>query len=119
MSTVGTISQVYDNRGNLSTNIAGVTNGNSSAGFTQKGSIYSSFVVFGTFGAGGSCQFQGSNDGGVHWENLGSVITQEGQGTFQTTTVGGQVLFDLYRLNCTAGDGTTSLSAAVIATLPR
>jgi hypothetical protein len=71
------------------------------------------FQVFGTFGTGGSCQMEYSNDG-TNW-----VLANNPQGTTSAkTTAGGCALLEsaLYvRPRVTAGDGTTSLTVKLFA----
>lgn len=66
------------------------------------------FQVTGTFGAGGSCTVQGSNDG-TNWASLtdsqGNALTFTAQKIEQAMELPRYV-----RPNVTAGDGTTSLT---------
>jgi hypothetical protein len=68
-------------------------------------------TVTGTFGVAGSVQFEGSNDL-VAW-----TILKNPQGTAVTkTSAGGDMIQEsprYIRPNCTAGDGTTALSAVL------
>jgi hypothetical protein len=77
-----------------------------------------SVQVFGTFGAAGSVQIEGSNDGGTTWVIL---FDNRGTGAAMTFTAAGlRSLNDvpaLIRPNVTAGDGTTSLNVIVTGTL--
>lgn len=72
-----------------------------------------SVQVFGTFGAGGTCTIQGSNDG-VTWHTL-----NDPQGDPLAITVAGiyqvQELSRHIRPNVTAGDGTTNLDVFLYA----
>lgn len=115
MAATGTCTQVYNTDGNLATTIRSVTTASNSQPFSMKASIYSSYGVFGTFGAAGAAQWQGSNDGGTTWENIGLSFTA-GQGG---TLTPGQVFYSKYQLVITGGDGTTSINADVVATIPR
>jgi hypothetical protein len=67
------------------------------------------FVTNGTFGAAGSIQYEGSNDG-VSW-----VILKNPQGTtIVKTAFGGEAVQEnprFVRPKVTAGDGTTALTA--------
>lgn len=63
------------------------------------------FQVTGTFGAAGSVQIEGSNDG-VNWIILGAALTAAG--FFAGLGVGVRPKF--IRPNVTAGDGTTALT---------
>ena len=69
--------------------------------------------VTGTFGAGGSISVQGSNDGTNY------AILKNAQGTAATFTAAGiQQIVELPRYMrplVTAGDGTTSLTATLVA----
>jgi hypothetical protein len=75
-----------------------------------------SVQVAGTFGASGSVQWEGSNDG-VNWATLNAP-----QGTALTwaTAALKQVVEGalLMRPRCTAGDGTTSLIITLLLRLP-
>lgn len=77
-----------------------------------------SMQVLGTFGVGGSVSLEGSNDGGTTWATL---FDNRGTGTALTFTAAGlRSLTDvpaLVRPNVTAGDGTTSLTVILTATL--
>lgn len=114
MAATGTITGVYDNNGNLAITITGITQASNSPSFTLKASIYTSFGVAGTF-AGTSLQWQGSNDGGTTWDNIGLPVTVAGGGTLTP----GQVFYSLYQAVLTGGGATTSLNVNVIATIPR
>lgn len=65
--------------------------------------------ITGTFGAGGSLSFKGSNDGGTTWvtmtDPLGNALTFTSAGLKQITEMPEKV-----RPEVTAGDGTTSLN---------
>lgn len=68
--------------------------------------------VFGTFGAGGSLSFEGSNDG-THWVTLHDI--NGSTATFSTAGVKMIVENVLYVRPVVTGDGTTSLTAILIA----
>jgi hypothetical protein len=74
--------------------------------------------VLGTFGAGGSVQLEGSNDGGTTWVVL---FDNRGTGAALTFTAAGMRSLNdlpaLIRPNVTAGDGTTTLTVLLSATL--
>ena len=113
MATAGTITWSFARTGYLVVQITGVTNGNNSPSLILNAYPYTSYQLSGTLGVGGSATWQGSNDQGTTWSNIGSAITSlPASGTL---TPNSSTPFELYRLNVTAGDGTTSFNAAVIA----
>lgn len=71
--------------------------------------------VTGTFGAGGSVQIEGSNDGGATWH-----VLNDPQGTALVFTAAKTEAIlentQLIRPNVTAGDGTTLLNVLLIET---
>lgn len=73
-----------------------------------------SLQVSGTFGVGGSVTFEGSNDNS-NWFTLhdlqGNNLTYTAAGLKQVQEVALWV-----RPNCTAGDGTTALTASLLTT---
>ena len=75
-----------------------------------------SIAVNGTFGAGGSINMEGSNDG-TNWHILtdpqGNAITKTAAFMEQITEA-----CKLYRVNCTGGDGTTDLDAYLFGRKP-
>jgi len=68
-----------------------------------------SIQIEGTFGSGGTCVIQGSNDGGTNYETL-----RDPSSTSLSLTAAGLhgilEMTGLIRPNITAGDGTTSLT---------
>jgi hypothetical protein len=83
-----------------------VPNGNQ--GSPYSGDWFSSyFQVTGTFGAAGSVQMEGSNDG-VNWIILPGSAALTAAGFFAPATAGVRPKF--IRPNVTAGDGTTALT---------
>lgn len=83
-----------------------VINGNQGSAYS--GDWFSAyFQVTGTFGAGGSVQIEGSNDG-VNWIILPGVVALVAAGFFAPPTAGVRPKF--VRCNVTAGDGTTALT---------
>lgn len=85
---------------------AAVPNGNQ--GSPYAGDWFSAyFQVTGTFGAGGSVQMEGSNDG-VNWVILPGAVALVAAGFFAPATAGVRPKF--VRPNVTAGDGTTALT---------
>lgn len=65
------------------------------------------FQVTGTFGAAGSVQMEGSNDG-TNWVILPGATALTSAGFFAPATAGVRPKF--VRPNVTAGDGTTALT---------
>ena len=73
-----------------------------------------SVQVIGTFGAGGSITFQGSNDG----TNWASLFTAQGSAVALTAATQLKQLVEIPRFIrpfVTAGDGTTSVTAIMVA----
>lgn len=117
MAATGTVTGVFTNDGIWSVKLAGITSASSSQVFSLKGYTATSFGITGTYGANASLQWQGSNDGGTTWDNIGVAITSGSpQGGTLTPNM---VFYDLYQLVVTSGDGTTSLGANVRAVIPR
>ena len=85
---------------------AAVPNGNQGDAVAEDW-LTASFQVAGTFGAGGSVQMEGSNDG-VNWSILPGTAALTAAGFFAPMTV--NVRPKYIRCNVTAGDGTTSLT---------
>lgn len=83
-----------------------VTNGNQGNGYAGDW-LSAYFQLSGTFGVGGSCQMEGSNDG-VNWVILPGTAALTAAGVFAPMTVNVRPKF--IRPNVTAGDGTTSLT---------
>lgn len=113
MAVVGTTVAAFNSEGYWTVTVTGLTNGNESAPFTMKGSMYTSYVVSGTFGTT-SLQAQGSNDG-TNWANIGAAVTSAGGGTLTPA----QVVYNYYRFDLTGGDGTTLIDVKVTGTQPR
>lgn len=108
MAQSGTLTGNFNVYGQLVIAISGVTQGSNSPSFSLHGFPYTSGTVQGTFG-GATGQWQGSNDGGTTWYNIGSSFTAAAGGTLTPSNEP----FDLYQLLVTGGDGTTSLGASV------
>lgn len=91
----------------------GIPNGEASQAQALGNYRLASAQVSGTFGVGGACQLEGSNDG-VNWAVLKDI-----NGTSATWSAGALTVFlftegPLYiRPNCTAGDGTTAFKMVV------
>lgn len=70
------------------------------------------FQISGTFGAGGSVNIEGSNDGS-NWNILadinGNALTRTASGV---DTISDNPFY--IRANCTAGDGTTNLKVTIL-----
>lgn len=99
--------QVWNAKRNSSTTWNGLLNGDTGSPESPGRLSDRSVQVRGTFGAGGSCTIQGSNDG-VIWATLrdpaGLALT------FTTADLKQILENSLYvRPNVTAGDGTTSI----------
>lgn len=94
---------------------SGLLNGD--VGSAEGGARFDSATVQvkGTFGVGGSVNVEGSNDGGTTWHILND---SRGEGNALTFTAADtrKVLErpQLYRVNVTAGDGTTTLAVLLI-----
>lgn len=117
MAATGTAVADYNSNGALRVTLAGITTASTSQNFTLKDYIYSSFVINGTYGAGGSIQWQGSNDAGTTWANIGVAIVAASPQSGTLTP--NQMFYGLYRLNLSSGDGTTSIGANIRAVIPR
>jgi hypothetical protein len=85
---------------------AAVPNGNQGDAVAEDW-ITAYFQVTGTFGAAGSVQMEGSNDG-VNWIILPGTAALTAAGFFAPMTV--NVRPKYIRPNVTAGDGTTALT---------
>lgn len=91
-------------------------NGNQSSNHSGSRLSDKTVQVLGVFGAAGSLNIEGSNDGGTTWAILND---SRGEGNPLTFT-GADIRNinenpDLIRANVTAGDGTTNLSVIIIA----
>lgn len=95
--------------------VSGLLNGDQSSSHSGSRLSDKSVQVLGTFGAGGSVNVEGSNDGGTTWAVLND---SRGEGNALTFTAADVRVInenpDLIRLNVTAGDGTTSLTAIIV-----
>lgn len=97
---------------------ADLTNATSDSGdpFEMPGAADRSLQVTGTFGAGGTVTFEGSNDG----SNWATLTDPQGNAlTVQTAKIEAVVELTRYvRPRITAGDGTTSLTATMLVRRP-
>lgn len=117
MAATGTAAAFFNTEGALKLTLAGITTASTSQVFTLKNYPHSSYVIKGTYGSGASLQWQGSNDSGTTWANIGVAITS-GSPQGGTLTPDG-VPFGLYQLVVSSGDGTTSLGVDIRAVMPR
>ena len=85
---------------------AAVPNGNQGDAIAEDWTT-ASFQVGGTFGAGGSVQMEGSNDG-TNWVILPGTAALTAAGFFAPITASFRPKY--VRCNVTAGDGTTALT---------
>ena len=72
-----------------------------------------SVQIKGTFGAGGTCDIEGSNDGGTTWK----VLTDFQGNNVRFTSAGIEQIAEnteLIRPNVTGGDGTTALTVIIV-----
>lgn len=90
---------------------AAAANGDTGAPQLLPGYADKSIQVTGTFGSGGSCTLEGSNDGVNYF-----ALTDPTGTTIAITSAGGKAITEstMYiRPHVTAGDGTTALVATV------
>lgn len=85
-----------------------LANGDNGARYELHNFIDVTVQVFGTFGAGGSVQMEGSNDGGTNWAIIGSAITAAGLVRLAAAP-------KHIRPNVTNGDGSTALTVLAFA----
>jgi hypothetical protein len=111
MATSGTITGKFTttNR-HWKVTITGMTSGTNTLAFDGRGYQNSSYVVSGVAGAAFSGQFQGSNDGGLIWVNIGSAVISLPAGG--TVTPNG-VNYGHYQFVITGGDATTNVAVRV------
>jgi hypothetical protein len=110
LAVTGTATAKWTDQHHWKVVLLGVTQGSVSQSFVGKALPYSSFVAQGTYGAGASLQWQGSNDAGTTWVSTGSAISTD---PWAGTITPGGMSFEMYRLNVTSGDGTTSINVYV------
>jgi len=108
MAASGTITgTITTNNRHWKITITGVTSSSNSQLFVGKGYSNSSFVVVGGLG-GATVQFQGSNDDGTTWVNIGTAIGSTPAGG--TLTPNG-VNYGHYQMLVIGGGGATSVTA--------
>lgn len=76
-----------------------------------------SVQVEGTFGSGGSCSLKGANDATLY-----QILRDPASSALTFTAAGLKQVLESTRVirpECTAGDGTTSLTVSVLLTRPR
>lgn len=105
-----TITQLYD--GALVVQWSGLLNGDIGAPVEYPGHSDRSVQIQGTFGVGGTCVIQGSNDG----TNYQSLTDPQGNAISKTAASIEMVteLTRYIRPNITAGDGTTNLEVTMV-----
>jgi len=90
----------------------GLTNGDTGSSIEMPGSSDRSIQFSGTFGAGGTIQAQGSNDGS-NW----IVLTDLQGNSISKTSASIEMITEVtrhIRVEVTAGDGTTDLTATLL-----
>lgn len=95
--------------------VSGLLNGDQSSSHSGSRLSDKTVQVLGTFGAGGSVNIEGSNDGGTTWAILNDT---RGETTGVLTFTGADIrtineVPELIRANVTAGDGTTNLTVII------
>jgi hypothetical protein len=98
---------------------SGILNGDTGTPYSMPTSADRSVQVYGTFGVGGSVTMQVSNENQPVDTSVAQFVTaHDPQGSALTITAAGikEVAEVSYwiRPNCTAGDGTTSLTVAMM-----
>lgn len=91
---------------------ASLANGDSGEPLEMPGSSDRSAQVTGTFGAGGNCRIEGSNDGTNY-----AVLTDSSGDALDITAARIAIVMELTRFirpRITAGDGTTSLTVSLM-----
>jgi hypothetical protein len=94
----------------------GLANGDSGEPVLFPGSTVKSIQFTGTFGAGGTIVFEGSNDGSTYF-----TLTDGDANSISKTASALETVYEntLYvRPRVTAGDGTTSLTAVLLVRRP-
>jgi hypothetical protein len=93
-----------------------LANGDSGAPFSMPGWADRSVQIGGTFGTGGTCLVEGSNDT-INWATLadpaGVALSKTSAGLFQISQTTRQI-----RPRVSAGDGTTSITVTLLARRP-
>lgn len=94
---------------------AAIPNGNQSSSHSGSRLSDKTVQILGTFGAAGSVNIEGSNDGGTTWAILNDTRGEGNPLTFTTADVRSiNENPDLIRANVTAGDGTTALTVVIV-----
>lgn len=94
----------------------GLLNGDTGAPVSRTDFPDRTVQIVGTFGVGGSVNFEGSNDG-TNW----AILTDPQGNAITKTAAGMEVVTETPRYvrpNVTAGDGTTSLTVIMFARTP-
>lgn len=120
MAFNGTLTAGFNNFRQWFVTITGTKNGDVSPAFVLRGYTNATMTVSGTFGVGGAITVQGSNDG-LTFENMevydmttnANVSTITAAGNYALGSLSGAIPAYL-QLAVTAGDGTTSLNAAIV-----
>lgn len=95
--------------------VSGLLNADQSSSHSGSRLSDKTVQVLGTFGAAGSVNIEGSNDGGTTWNILNDTRGEGNPLTFTATDMRSiNENPDLIRANVTAGDGTTSLTVIII-----
>jgi len=93
---------------------ASLANGDTGTPLAMPASADMTVQLLGTFGVGGSCRIEGSNDGGTTYATL-----DEADGNALNLTAAAIELVrenpELIRPNITAGDGATALTVILVA----
>lgn len=92
---------------------AAIPNGNTGDPLVLHGHADRSVQIEGTFGAGGSCQIEGSNDG-TNWH----ILHDTGLNTIVATAAKLSAVLEAVfyiRPNVTAGNGTTAITVTIYA----
>jgi hypothetical protein len=107
----GTITAVYSNTKRRVVTILGLTSNSVSPSFAPLGNPAASYTVQGTFGTTvmATAQWQGSNDGGTTWFNVGDALS----GAQAASLIVEGNLFGLYQLLISGGDSGTSINAYI------
>lgn len=94
----------------LTSSWAGLLNGDTGSPVDISRYNNAAITAKGTFGAGGTVTWQGSYDGGTTWAAFGAGITSTDT---QIKALTPKTI--LVRPNITAGDGTTNVTAMLVA----
>lgn len=116
MANSGLATRSFNNQGAQQVTLTAVLQSSNSIPFTLKDYTMSSYILGGVYG-GASLQWQGSNDNGTTWVNIGLPITTSS--VQAGTLTPNSMFFGLYQLLITGGDGTTSINCNIRAVIPR